>query len=323
MSKKPPQLEVQEPTAAMELDLMPYIDALINARYWLLAAALVAAALSAYLAFHKPYMFQSTAKVSIVDIEDPGGVSPDDRRASEVLTLVEHGFVMGTTRDNYNDVIRARLSSREFIVRFVDKYNLYRYFYPEQWNEEKNAWVDGFKPDRGDVQTQIRDQVRVIERDEETDIISISMVWPDPVLARDWANLYVSEFNEFMRERTMRDVEKKQAFLDQELRRSEVVEMQQSIYRLIEAQTAIAMLASAREEYILEVVDPAGLPYRSFTMSRKKKVVLGAVAGVLLGIFAVFARVLLARMLQSINAYRQAHGADATGPKKESHRSTP
>ena len=318
-----PQLNLQEPTAAMELDLMPYIDALINARYWLVAAALAAALLGAYLAFQNPYMFQSTAKVSIVDIEDPGGVSPDDRRASEVLTLVEHGFVMGTTRDNYNDVIRARLASREFTVRFVDKYNLYRYFYPEQWLEEENAWADGFEPDRGEVQTQVRDQVRVIDRDEETDIISISMIWPDPVLARDWANLYVAEFNEFMRERTMRDVEKKQAFLAQELQRSEVVEMQQSIYRLIEAQTAISMLASAREEYILEIIDPAGLPYRSFTMSRKKKVVIAAAAGLLLGVFGVFARVLLARMLHSINGYRQAHAVEVTGSNTATNRSSP
>jgi hypothetical protein len=66
----------------------------------------------------------------VVDIEDPGGVSPDDRRASEVLTLVEHGFVMGTTRDNYNEVMLARLRSRSFTMHFLDTHNLYRFFTP-------------------------------------------------------------------------------------------------------------------------------------------------------------------------------------------------
>ena len=292
-------------TAAAELDLMPYVNALIEARWLLLAGMLLAGACAGYLAWSKPYQYQSGIKVSVVDIEDPGGVSPDDRRASEVLTLVEHGFVMGTTHDNYNDVVRARLASRDFTMRFLDEHNVYRYFYPGQWLQQEQRWADGFHPDRGEVMTLFRDGVRSIERDEETDIITVAMVWPDPVVARDWANLYVRSFNEFMRERTMQDVQRKQQFLEAELRRSDVLEIQQSLYRLIEAQTAIAMLASAREEYVLEIIDPAALPYRSFNMSRKKKIVIGAAAGGLLSAFAVLAFVLLSGMWRSVSAYRQ------------------
>jgi hypothetical protein len=108
----------------------------------------------------------------------------------------------------------------------------------------------------------------------------------------------------------MEDVRRKQAFLEQELHRSDVLEMQQSIYRLIEAQTAMAMLASAREEYALEIIDPAALPYRSFNMSRKKKVLIGAIAGGLLAVFAALAWVVLAQMLQTITAYRAQQAAN-------------
>ena len=298
-----------QPSAAMELDLMAYVNALINARWILLAASLVSAVLAGLRAFSQPYMFQSGTRISVVDIEDPGGMAPDDRRASEVLTLVEHGFVMGTTYDNYNDVMLARLNSRDFLVRFLDEHNVYRFFYPEQWLESENRWVEGFEPDVGEIVVRFRDNVRSIVRNEETDIVMVSMTWADPAVARDWANQYVHSFNEFMRERTMKDVERKQQFLEQELRRSDVLEIQQSLYRLIEAQTAIAMLASAREEYVLEIIDPAALPYRSFTMSRKKKIVFGAIAGTLLACFAVLARVLLARMLQTIIEYREANPA--------------
>jgi hypothetical protein len=307
--------------AAMEVDLLPYLEALIRWRLSIALAALASALLVAAWAHSKPYMYQSTARVSIVDIEDPGGVSPDDRRASEVLTLVEHGFVMGTTHDNYNDVVLARLRSREFATRFLDRNNVYRHFYPEQWLEEQGAWAEGFEPDRGEVLTWFRDQVRVIDRDEETDIVSVSMSSHDAMLARDLANLYVREFNEFMRERTMREVSSKQAFLEAELRRAEVVEMQKSIYRLIEAQTAIAMLASAREEYVLEIIDPAALAYRSFSMSRKKKIFIGAIAGALLATFGLLAWVMLARMLHSINECRRGQSVDETGPEAANSRS--
>jgi len=298
---------IQDPSAAMELDLMPYLNALIDARWILLIVGLLSASLAGLAAYSKPYMFQSIIKVSIVDIEDPGGVSPDDRRASEVLTLVEHGFVMGTTHDNYNDVMRARLGSRDFTMRFLDEHNVYRYFYPDNWNPEEGQWLDGFTPDRGEVFVRFRDEVRSIILNEETDIISVGMNWPEPSVARDWANQYVRSFNEFIRERTMNDVRRKQDYLNGELHRSDLLEMQQSIYRLIEAQTAIAMLANAREEYALEIIDPAALPYRSHSMSRKKRIVMGAVAGTLLAVFAVLARVLLGGMLAKIIDYRAHH----------------
>lgn len=286
--------------AIEDLDLWPYLRALLGAWKGILVFAVLVAAATAFYASSKAYMYESTARVSILDIEDPGGVSPDDRRAPEVLTLVEHGFVMGTTRDNYNDVVLARLQSRHFVQRFIDEHNVYRHFYPEQWIAEEQRWVDGFEPNRGEVFTRFRDEVRSIDRDEETDIITVSMVWPDPAVARDWANAYIGSFNAYIRERTMEDVRSKQEYLEKELRRSDVLEIQQSLYRLIEAQTAIAMLASAREEYVLEVIDPAALPYRSFTISRKKRVVIGAIAGLLLGTFAVLAFVLIKQMLLRI-----------------------
>ena len=292
--------------AAATLDLMPFVIGLIRARWLLLAGSVAMAGLAAWMAWQAPYLYVSESKVSVVDIEDPGGVSPDDRRASEVLTLVEHGFVMGTTRDNYQAVMLARLRSRSFTMHFLDTHNLYRYFYPEHWSEETQSWRDGFEPDRGESFTRFRDEIRTISVDEETDIVSVAMRWPEPTLPRDWANAYIASFNEYMRDRTMEEVERKQAFLEQRLRESDVVEIQKSIYRLIEAQTAIMMLANAREEYVLEVIDPAARPYRSVTMSRKRKTLIGAIVGLLLTSSAVLAWVLLRGLWEQLVSVRRA-----------------
>lgn len=301
-----PHSNETENIAASEIDFLPYLSALIDARWWLVLIALVGALLSGIWAFSKPYLYESSAKVSIVDIEDPGGVSPDDRRASEVLTLVEHGFVMGTTRDNYDAVIIARLKSRDFTTLFLEQYNIYRHFYPQHWNNKEEKWENGFEPDRGESLVRFREEVRAISLDEETDIITIAMRWHEADLASEMANLYVKSFNEFIREKTQKEVQRKQEFLQEELLRSDIVDIQQSIYRLIEAQTAIAMLASAREEYVLEVIDPAAKAFKSYTMSRKKKIVLGAFATTLIGVFAVLALVLARGMLQTIIKYRES-----------------
>lgn len=309
----------QPPTApaATEVDVMPYISAVIDARWWIVLLTLLGALAAAYLVMSKPYMYESGAKVSVVDIEDPGGVSPDDRRASEVLTLVEHGFVMGTTRDNYDAVMLARLRSRDFTNRFLDAFNVFRHFYPEHWDEKKQMWRGDFKPDRGEVLTRFRDEVRSITIDEETDIITVAMRWPDPLLAKEFANSYVAEFNEFIREKTRREVDGKQHFLREELQRSDVVDMQQSIYRLIEAQTAIAMLVSAREEYALEVIDPASVPYRSYSVSRKKAIVAGSVAALFFSVFLILALTLAKGMFEKVIRYRSSIAATSANPVQQ------
>ena len=49
----------QTTTAAMEVDLMPYINALIDRRWWLLGAALASALLAALWSYSRPYMYLS------------------------------------------------------------------------------------------------------------------------------------------------------------------------------------------------------------------------------------------------------------------------
>ncbi|MEP4486528.1 MAG: Wzz/FepE/Etk N-terminal domain-containing protein [Halioglobus sp.] len=293
-------------TAIDHIDLLPYLNALIQKRWWLVGTTVAAALIAAVLAYNKPYQYQSIAKVAIVDIKDPGGVSPDDRRASEVLTLVEHGFVMGKTRDNYNAVMRAKLTSRDFTMEFIERSDIYQHFYSQHWDAEEQSWIGDFTPDRGQAFTRFRDEVRTITHDELTDIVSVGMQWPDAVVARDWTNDYITAFNEYIRTRTLREVESKLEYLNSELRRSDVLEIQQSLYRLIEAQTAIAMLANAREEYALEIIDPAARAYKSFNMSRKARVILAAIAGLLVSVFAVLGTVLAMSMLTTLKAYQAA-----------------
>jgi hypothetical protein len=296
--------QTEGPIAADTIDLMPYVKALINARWLLLTAMIISAVFTAMMVYSKPYMYLSSVAVSVVNTEDPGGVSPDDRRASEVLTLVEHGFALGSTLDNYKAVMKARLVSRDFTMLFLNEFNVYRLFYPQHWDDENSEWLADFTPDRGESFTRFRDEVRLLEHDEDTDILSVGMRWHDPVIARDMANSYVAIFNEFIRNRTLKEVSRKQEFLHEELRRSEILELQKSIYRLIEAQRAIAMLASARRDYALEVIDPAARAYKSFNMSRKRRVLLGGITGLLLGIFGVMGLTLLRGLSATYNVYQ-------------------
>jgi len=88
-------------------------------------------------------------------------------------------------------------------------------------------------------------------------MVAIAMRHSDPVLAAKLANLYVEEFNDYMRQITLAAVAAKMAFLERNLETAKYIEIEKMIYRLMEAQTAAATLANGQKEYALEVVDPA------------------------------------------------------------------
>ncbi len=280
----------------LEIDLLVYARALL-ARWWLVAGgAVLLAVLAGAISFTLPNQYEAIARTAMVDASDPGGVNPDERRAPEVLTLVEHGFVLGKTRDNHLEVTLARLRSREFTLAFMDRYNVWAELNPTFWDAEAGEWIDGFEPDRGAGHKFFREHLRFIDHDEETDLIGVRFRWTDADLVRDWANAYVDLFNEFMREEALADVAAKQAFLEEELARRSVVDIQQSIYRLMEAQTAIAMLARSREEFALEYIDPAVRPYDRHSPGRKKWVVLGGFTGAMLATFFIIGAVVIGRV---------------------------
>lgn len=280
----------------LEIDLLVYARALL-ARWWLVvAASLGLAVVCGAYSFTLPNKYEAVARTAMVDNSDPGGVNPDERRAPEVLTLVEHGFVLGKARDNQLEVTLAKLHSREFTLAFMDRYNVWAELNKKHWDAERGEWIDGFVPDRGLGHKFFRESVRFIDHNEETDIIGIRFRWTDAALVRDWANAYVDLFNEFMREEALQQVAVKQAFLEEELQRRSVVDIQQSIYRLMEAQTAIAMLARSRDEYALEYIDPAVRPYDRHSPGRKKWVLMGAFSGAMLAGFFIIGTVVVGRV---------------------------
>lgn len=54
----------------------------------------------------------------------------------------------------------------------------------------------------------------------------------------------------------MEETEKSLEYLQDELRKTSMVEVQQSIYRVMETQVKSLMFAKVREQYAFKVVDP-------------------------------------------------------------------
>ncbi|TOO02663.1 LPS O-antigen length regulator, partial [Vibrio parahaemolyticus] len=70
----------------------------------------------------------------------------------------------------------------------------------------------------------------------------------------------IEDINKVMRERTIAETSQNLEYLNTQLRKTAVADMQSTFYKLIEEQTKSLMLAEVQEEFIFKIVDPAIAP---------------------------------------------------------------
>ncbi|MBK5969437.1 MULTISPECIES: Wzz/FepE/Etk N-terminal domain-containing protein [Thiorhodovibrio] len=287
-----------------EIDLIEYLVAVFRNKHWILLLAFLMAGAGFGLAKVLPHRYEASVQLALRDQVNPGGVAPDERRAPQALTLVEQSFVLRNVNENYRHIVMARMRSRTFTLHFIEHRNLLPALFEKQWDAEKNAWRDDFKPDINLAVRLFREQVRTVVHNPENDLMRVYVRWSNPRLAADWANAFVHDFNDYWRERVIEESDRKRAFLLEQLRETSVVDLEKSIYRMIEAETAVEMLARARDNYVLEVLDAAVPPDYKFSPSTKRLVLMGFFGGFGLGVVGAIGSVLVRRIFKAMQAYR-------------------
>jgi uncharacterized protein involved in exopolysaccharide biosynthesis len=129
----------------------------------------------------------------------------------------------------------------------------------------------------------LRENVLSITDDPRKGKTTVAIEWRDPAIAAQWANAYVALANELIRTRAIDDAKRNIAYLNEQVALSNVVQIQELMYKLIEAETKKLMLANGRPEYAFTVVDPAVTPELRVRPRRTFIAFLGLALGFLVG----------------------------------------
>ncbi len=159
----------------------------------------------------------------------------------------------------------AVLTSREFTRAFLEEQKLLPVLYSNKWDAVGNRWKSSRfsdPPDIRDAVDRFNKSIRRVQEDRKTGFVTMSVEWTDPQIAAGWANFLVERLNERMRSRALVESETNVAYLKQELASSNVVALQQSIGRVLEAELQRLMLARATKEYSFKIIDHAIPPKR-------------------------------------------------------------
>lgn len=281
-------LQPQEAVAEDEVNLLDLWRVLVSFKWLILAVTLVTTAASAAIAWWMPPIYRAEVTLAPVSPEEGGRLSALAGELGGIASLA--GINIGSGGNSVDRVI-AVLKSREFTDAFIQDEKLLPVLFSGVWDSQKKIWLVEDPKNAPTLRKayQIFDNnIRTITQDKKTGLVTLAIEWKDPQQAALWANLMVERLNRHEQQAAITEAEKSLAYLKDQLAKTSVLEMQQSVYRLIEAQTKNIMLANARDQYAFNIIDRAVVPETKSKPDRKMIVAMGFAAGLLMSIlFAV------------------------------------
>ena len=170
-------------------------------------------------------------------------------------------------------------------VKSYDLSNKTSNFDEDIYDPISKNWIE--KPNYLEVHRKYISNILTVSQDKVTKLISIEVEHVSPDFAEEFLKLIIAETNSLKRFRDLENSEKALSFLQNELGRTKLVEMKESINQLIRSQLETRMMAQIYDDYSLIYIEPPFLPDRKSGPSRSIIVLLSAIMGVFFGISAV------------------------------------
>jgi uncharacterized protein involved in exopolysaccharide biosynthesis len=181
--------------------------------------------------------------------------------------------------NQYNSL--AVLKSRYVAQEFIDRNHLLPEIFRDSPGKPHTLW-------RG-VQ-RFKDNIVNVREDTVHEVIKVSVEWTDAATAASWCNGFIALANDIIRNRAAQEANRSIAFLKDQIQRTNDVDLQHTMYNLIQTQTKTLMMANSRQDFALTVVDPAVAPEIRSSPKRTLMTLGGLGAGLVIGLIVAFAR---------------------------------
>jgi uncharacterized protein involved in exopolysaccharide biosynthesis len=278
-----------------DLRLRDAIALLVPYRWLIGATALVMAAAMALTAhFLVTKWYEATILLAPVSEQEVGSrLGSVSGLASQLGGLASLAGLSGSGNSFKNEAV-ATLQSEALTERYIIDNNLLPVLYSDLWDSQRKTWTvtDPKKiPTPWKANRYFQKQIRVVVENNKTGLVSLSIKWTDPALAAQWANGLVKMTNDYLRQKAIVEADRNIDYLNDEVKKTTVVPVQQAVYSLMETEIKKEMLARGSSNYALKVLDPAITPEIRSSPTTLLWLVGGFVLGLFVSVTAAFAHV--------------------------------
>ena len=286
-----------------EIDLRELFGVLWAGKIKIIAITAVFAVASVNHALSIPNQYKATALLA--PTQSSGGLSGVLGRLGGLASLA--GVSIGGGESSEGQIAQEIMRSWSYIEGFITDNDLAVELAAVQgWNEvsnelqfndnvydtENKQWLieneDGVTgpPSSWNLFEAFSGRLAVSE-DKRTGLVSVSIEYYSPQVAKRWVDLYVESINRFMQQRQVEKVSNNISYLEAQIEKTAIAEMREVFYTIIEEQTKSKMLAEASPDYAFVAVSPSMVPEEKSQPNRAFICISGTLLGGMLSVLLV------------------------------------
>jgi uncharacterized protein involved in exopolysaccharide biosynthesis len=295
-----------------EIDLVVLWKIIWNGKVTIILITAIFSILSVLYALYLPNIYKADAVLYPSSLKNKSFGSNNTSGLQGIANLAGVNIGPGGETSK-TDFSLAVLQSRKFITAFINKHKLTEILFAlNKWNEEtgkesfdseiydinlKKWQVDpetneSLQPTELEAYYKFTENLSIIS-DLETGIVVVSIEFISPVRAKEWMDFLIEDLNEEIRNKDVALADKSILYLQQQIEKTKVADIQNIFFTLIEQQIQTKLLAETKEEYAFEIIDPPVIDEIKTGPKRALICLIISFIGGLLSIMVVFIRHLL------------------------------
>ena len=287
-----------------EIDLRELFGVLWAGKIKIIAITALFAIASVIYALSVPNQYKATALLAPAQ-SDGAGLSGALGQLGGLASLA--GVSLGGGESGEAQIAQEIMKSWSYIEGFIADNNIAAEVYAaEGWSKGSNTLqIDGDVYDAELKKWFVEDesgaigppsswqlfeafsQMLSVSEDKKSGLVSVSIEYYSPQIAKQWVDLYVQSVNRFMQQRQVDKVTRNINYLQEQIEKTSIAEMQEVFYTIIEEQTKNKMLAEASPDYVFVAVGPSMVPEQKSQPKRALICILGALLGGMLSVLLV------------------------------------
>ena len=287
-----------------EIDLRELFSVLWAGKVKIIAITAVFAVASVIYALSVPNQYKATALLAPAQ-SDGGGLSGALGQLGGLASLA--GVSIGGGESSESQIAQEIMKSWSFVEGFIADNDLAVEVYAaEGWSKGSNELqINQDAYDSEGSEWLIEDDSGVVgppsswalfkafsgrvavSEDKKSGLVSVSIEYYSPQIAKQWLDLYISAINKYMQERQVQKVSNNISYLEAQIGKTSIAEMREVFYTIIEEQTKNKMVAEASPDYAFVAVSPSMVPEEKSQPKRALICILGTLLGGMLSVLLV------------------------------------
>ena len=288
-----------------EIDLRELFGVLWSGKIKIIVITAIFAVGSVFYALSIPNQYKATALLAPAQ-SDGGGLSSALGQLGGLASLA--GVSIGGGESSESQIAQEIMKSWSFVETFIADNDLSVEVYAaESWNKSSNTLaIDDDVYDTTQQSWLIEDddtgelrpptswalferfqEMLSVSEDKKSGLVSVSIEYYSPQVAKDWLDSYVSAINEHMQSRQVAKVSNNIDYLKAQIDKTSIAEMREVFYTIIEEQTKNKMVAEASPDYAFVAVSPSMVPEEKSQPKRALICILGTLLGGMLSVLLV------------------------------------